>query len=147
MQEYGTWRDRIAIEELKARYFRALDTKDWPTWREVFTDDVRVQVPMATTGGGVVQIAGADAYVASASKAVANCVSVHLGHMPEIVFQSDILATGVWSMEDILEWADGRQLHGYGRYHETYVKTDSGWRISELRLERTRLDLTGPWHR
>ena len=32
------------IEEircLKARYFRFLDTKDWPRWRGIFSDDAR----------------------------------------------------------------------------------------------------------
>ena len=37
--------DRAAIKELKARYFRLVDAKDWQAWREVFTDDVHVRLP------------------------------------------------------------------------------------------------------
>jgi 3-phenylpropionate/cinnamic acid dioxygenase small subunit len=28
-----------SIKQLKARYYRYLDTKDWDRWRDVFTDD------------------------------------------------------------------------------------------------------------
>ena len=34
--------DIEAIRQLKARYFRTLDQKDWEGYREVFTDDVVV---------------------------------------------------------------------------------------------------------
>jgi hypothetical protein len=27
------------IKQLKARYFRLMDTKDWVAWRDLFTDD------------------------------------------------------------------------------------------------------------
>ena len=32
--------DIEAIKQLKARYFRTMDTKDWAGMREVFADDV-----------------------------------------------------------------------------------------------------------
>jgi len=32
--------DIEAIKQLKARYFRTMDTKDWDGMRTVFTDDV-----------------------------------------------------------------------------------------------------------
>ena len=32
--------DIEAIKQLKARYFRTLDQKDWAGYRAVFTDDV-----------------------------------------------------------------------------------------------------------
>ena len=31
-----------AIKQLKARYCRTMDTKDWPGMRQVFTDDVEM---------------------------------------------------------------------------------------------------------
>ena len=33
-----------AIKQLKARYFRLLDTKRWDAWREVFTEDLRAEI-------------------------------------------------------------------------------------------------------
>ena len=31
-------------------------------------------------------------------------------------------------------------LHGFGHYHETYVRTPEGWRISSTRLTRLRVE-------
>jgi hypothetical protein len=46
-------------------------------------------------------------------------------------------------MEDHLWWPEGspiQHLHGYGHYHETYVKQAPGWRIATLTLTRLRRD-------
>ena len=51
--------DIEAIKQLKARYFRTMDTKDWDAMREVFTDDVVVDTSEA--GGSVVS--GADEFM------------------------------------------------------------------------------------
>ena len=51
--------DIEAIKQLKARYFRTMDTKDWAGMRQVFTDDVVMDT--TDSGGGVVT--GADAFV------------------------------------------------------------------------------------
>ena len=87
---------------------------------------------------------GAEDITVFVRKAVGRVESVHHGHMPEIELTSDTTASGVWSMEDKLRWTgrDGvpHRLHGYGHYHETYVRTDGGWLISSTRLTRLRLD-------
>jgi uncharacterized protein (TIGR02246 family) len=132
--------DREAIRQLKARYFRTMDTKEWTAMREVFADDVTVDV--SASGGGVVH--GADAFLASLRQALDGVVTVHHGHMPEIEITSPTTARGVWAMEDMLRWPDGRELHGYGHYHETYERTDDGWRIKTLTLTRLRTDVTEP---
>jgi hypothetical protein len=31
-------------------------------------------------------------------------------------------------------------MHGYGHYHETYERTDDGWRIKTITLTRLRVD-------
>ncbi len=45
-----------SIKQLKARYCRYLDTKDWNSWRGIFSDDFRSDT--ASAGGKV--IVGAD---------------------------------------------------------------------------------------
>ena len=35
--------DIEAIKQLKARYFRLMDTKRWEEWGDVFTKDARLQ--------------------------------------------------------------------------------------------------------
>jgi hypothetical protein len=47
-------------------------------------------------------------------------------------------------MEDMLRWPNGMELHGYGHYHETYRKTDGGWRIASTKLTRLRSDFSNP---
>jgi hypothetical protein len=48
--------DIEAIRQLKARYFRTMDTKDWTAMRRVFADDV----VMDTSEAGGEVITGAD---------------------------------------------------------------------------------------
>ena len=77
--------------------------------------------------------------------AVLELTTVHHGHMPEIEIISSTSAKGIWAMEDVPRWPTGaavKTLHGYGHYHETYRKTEDGWRIQSSRLSRLRVDIT-----
>ena len=132
--------DIAAICRLKARYFRTMDTKDWDGMRAVFTDDVVMDLTEA--GGGV--MAGADELLAFLEKTLDGAVTVHHGHMPEIELTSDVTATGIWALNDVVIWPNGMRLDGYGHYHETYEKTAEGWRISSSKLTRLHADLRVP---
>lgn len=132
--------DLDAIKQLKARYFRTMDTKDWAGMRAVFSDDVVVDT--SSSGGGVVH--GADRFMTFLRAALADVVTVHHGHMPEIELTSPTTATGIWSMQDLLRWPDGREMTGYGHYHETYERIDGAWRIKTLKLTRLRTDVAEP---
>ena len=132
--------DIEAIKQLKARYFRTMDTKDWAGMRRVFADDVVMDT--TESGGGV--IAGADEFLAFLEPTLRDVVTVHHGHMPEITLTSATTATGIWSMEDMLRWPDGTEMHGYGHYHETYSKVDGVWRITTSTLTRLRTDFRTP---
>ena len=129
--------DIEAIKQLKARYFRTMDTKDWAGMRRVFTDDVVMDTSEA--GGGVVT--GADEFLAFLQEALGEAITVHQGHMPEIDLTSDTTATGIWALNDIVIWPTGMRLDGYGHYHETYVKGPDGWRIASSKLTRLHMDL------
>jgi hypothetical protein len=138
-------RDIEAIKQLKARYFRLIDTKQWEQLRQVFTDDcVFDRTSTVATGP--------DAFVAGVEKNLGPIVSVHHGHMPEIVLTSPTTARGIWAMVDELRWelaaeipdflrGDPAQtgLTGYGHYEEEYRKSGDTWRISMLRLTRIAL--------
>ncbi len=132
--------DIEAIKQLKARYFRTMDSKDWAAMRQVLCDDV---VMDSTDSGGSV-IAGGDDCIRFLQQAIGEVVTVHHGHMPEIELTSATTANGIWAMEDMLRWPDGRELHGYGHYIETYDKSDACWRIKTLKLTRLRIDMTEP---
>ena len=90
--------DIEAIKQLKARYFRTMDTKDWDGMRAVFTDDVVVDT--MSSGGGVVS--GGDEFIAFLRSMIGDVITVHHGHMPEITLTSATSATGIWAMEDRL---------------------------------------------
>ena len=130
--------DVEAIRQLKARYFRTMDTKDWAGMRQVFADDVVMDT--SSSGGGL--ITGADEFMAFLEPTLQDVVTVHHGHMPEIELTSPTTATGIWSMEDMLRWPDGSEMHGYGHYLETYEKVDGEWRIATSTLTRLRTDFT-----
>jgi uncharacterized protein (TIGR02246 family) len=132
--------DIEAIKQLKARYFRTLDTKDWAGYRQVFTDDV----VMDTSESGGETITGADAFLEYLGTALADTTTVHQGHMPEITLTSDTTATGTWALHDIVIWPGGMRLDGYGHYHETYVKGGDGWRIASSKLTRLHTDFAVP---
>ena len=132
--------DLEAIRQLKARYFRTMDTKDWDGMRQVFSDDVVIDTTEA--GGDVV--GGADAFIAFLREVIGDAVTVHQGHMPEIELTSDTTASGIWALHDIVIWPTGIRLDGYGHYHETYEKGDDGWRIASSKLTRLHTDFQMP---
>jgi hypothetical protein len=111
--------DIEAIKQLKARYFRTMDTN--------------------TESGGSV-VTGADTFMTFLRETLADVVTVHHGHTPEIELTSATTATGVWAMDDMLRWPTGMELHGFGHYHETYQKVDGRWRIKTTTLTRLRMD-------
>jgi hypothetical protein len=151
------------IKQLKARYFRCLDEKDWDGFEAVFTPDAsidasEVMTPLDASGvpicvDGLEPPARDRRWTYASAKSFADdmrvqtqgVITVHHGHMPEIRFISATTASGIWAMEDKVLWPKGldlRELHGYGHYREIYERQASGWRIKKLKLTRVRVDLT-----
>lgn len=127
-----------AIKKLKARYFRFMDQKRWDDWRPLFTDDFTGEVhgPHAE-----IRYNGGADFVGRNRVTLANAVTVHHGHMPEIELLSPTTATGIWAMFDYVEMPQ-MTLRGYGHYEEEYVKEAGQWKIKSLRLTRLRVDVT-----
>lgn len=131
------------IKQLKARYFRSVDTFDLDGWLSCFTDDCALlfDAEVRRRDGApppTFSFAGKQDLVDYWNSNTNRVESVHHGHMPEIDMLSDTEATGIWAMEDIVEFTDS-VLHGYGHYHETYRKDGGAWRIAKLHLTRLRL--------
>jgi hypothetical protein len=133
--------DIEAIKQLKARYFRCMDTKAWDDMEQVFAPDVSID--MEREGGGMHSDRGS--FMTMLRSAIGEVVTVHHGHMPEITLTSGTTATGIWAMEDHLWFPEGsplKHVHGYGHYHETYEKgPDDVWRIKAMTLTRLRVDM------
>jgi hypothetical protein len=133
-------REIEAIKQLKARYCRYLDTKDWAAWRGLFTDDFIGD----TSESGGKRIEGADPFVAFVKKNLGTQPTVHQVHAPEIELTSPTTASGVWALNDVVRLAPGLNLNAYGHYHETYEKADGQWRIKTSKLTRLREDIFNP---
>jgi hypothetical protein len=129
-------RDIEAIKQLRAQYVRLVDTKQWDAWRELLTEDFRLD-----SSGRVHE--GRDAVVAMVSGALDAASTVHHCFTPEITITGPDEATGVWAMEDVVRIESGETpiaFHGYGHYHDTYVRTDRGWRFKQSVQTRLRID-------
>lgn len=144
--------DRIerleAIEEirnLKARYYRLMDTKQWDELKDVFTSDMKVITPE-----GDVYAEGGDTYSASLRQSLEHAVSCHQNLSGEVEIIDDDNAKAIWAMQDVIEWQDRhpragwKSIVGRGHYHETYRREGGKWRIATLTLIRLRLDTVMP---
>ncbi len=132
--------DLEAIKQLKARYFRYVDTKRWTQYRQLFTDDARFEGTNVTSS--------VDDFVASLVERHAHSVTVHHGHMPEIVLTGATSARGIWAMQDWVEFpalirkgpaAGYFGFVGNGHYEEEYRKEGGEWRIAFMRLTRLKM--------
>ncbi|CAN5264247.1 hypothetical protein BH10PSE12_BH10PSE12_06050 [soil metagenome] len=154
------------IRQLKARYFRLGDSKDWDAWAQLFTVDALFDASETNIVGDMPTsatelpdsplnepIRGIDAILAACKAFVPpSSVSVHHGYMPEIEIVSDDEARGTWAMSDRISWPDGApgsspdrvlvEMTGHGHYFETYRRVDGAWRIARMKITRQRLDLT-----
>lgn len=134
------------IKKLKARYFRCMDLRDWDGYAQTFAQDGTLEVQSIRGGPGndapiSRRETGRDAIVRWVSGVLEGATTIHHGHMPEIEILSASTASGVWAMEDRVIWPE-RSLHGWGHYHETYVREAGAWRIATSRLTRLRVELS-----
>src|ERR1700678_1057947 len=86
----------LAIEEikqLKARYFRLVDTKQWTQWGRLFTVDVVVD--FSDDNRGQPPIRGRDELRTTVERLLGPCLSLHHGHTPEIEILSPTRARGI----------------------------------------------------
>ena len=135
-----------AIKQLKARYQRCVDTKDWDGLAATFAPDAR-----SVYSGGKYSFEGRDAIMEflSGSLGSTKIASLHHAHTPEIEITSDTTARGTWYLEDfVINESEGTEhmpggtvLHGTGIYSDEYVKIDGAWKISLTGYERIFEDL------
>lgn len=135
------------IKQLKARYFRFVDTQNWPALRALLADDAVLVHSMPATdspadGGPAPETkTGADVIITFISTALENARSVHKGYMPEITIYSDSEAAGIWAMSDKVYWPD-KVLKGNGHYHETYRKRNGKWIFQTISIRRMHREIT-----
>ena len=121
--------DIEAIKQVKARYGRAADTKDWALLRTTVSDDFFCDT--GASGKGVSQ--GVEAFIERVG--TNPDVTVHHALLPEIELTSESTAKGTWAVHLYARSPDGGATDAFGHYHDTYVKVDGSWRLSSLRLD------------
>jgi hypothetical protein len=127
--------DIHAIQQLKHRYLRCLDQKDWATLRTCFTPDAH-----ASYGGGSKELDGVDAIMAFLTESMGSegMLTSHRGTQPEIDLVGPDEATGIWALEDVVIHQDfGVTIHGASFYEDRYVKVDGTWLIASTGYKRT----------
>ena len=144
----------VAIEEikqLKARYFRFMDTRDFDAMAMVFCRDAIFD---CTEGGRCLPVGGSwqgeagpltqgrEAIITWIRDSFVNSTSVHHGHCHEVTINSDNEAHGIIAMEDYIRGLDRstKLVHGAGHYHERYRFEDGEWRIAQTKLTRLFID-------
>lgn len=135
MTEAGNFADWLAICNVKAAYCRHLDRKDWESLKALLIENCSMDT--RPSGGSLIE--GRDVFIAMVSGSLSDAQTVHHVHSPEITFEGD-RATAIWAMQDRVKKA-GFDLTGYGHYHETYLRTDLGWKITSQVLTRLLVEL------
>lgn len=127
--------DRRAVSELKHRYLRCLDLKDWDAFADCF-------VPDATGSYATIALDGRDAIVDFMRENMGpGLISLHQVHHPEITLSLDgdpDRAGATWYLEDrVLVPAFDYALEGAAFYDDRYIRTSDGWRIAHTGYRRT----------
>lgn len=120
------------IRELKYRYTRAVDTRDWELLASTLTPDV------TAVYGSRFTLEGADRLVRTLRSVMdEHNITVHHIHQPEIEVRGDT-ATGTWALMDrVIRKRDRKLLDGAAIYRDEYRRSDDGvWRIARTEYER-----------
>jgi hypothetical protein len=119
------------ICQLKYRYLRTLDTKDWGAFEACFQPDA--------TGDydGLVFDDRAALVSYMKENLGEGMITMHQVHHPEISIDGDE-ATARWYLEDrVIVEALRFMLEGAAFYSDRYVRTPDGWRVAHTGYRRT----------
>lgn len=132
--------DLVALEEirqLKYRYFRTLDLKDWDAFGDCLAEDVVARYGTQAMDKPVHYNTRADVVDFMRENLGTGIITVHIANHPEITVDGDT-ATGSWGFEDTVIVPDFKvKIRGAGYYHDTYRRdADGKWRISGTEYQR-----------
>lgn len=123
--------DLEAIKQLKYRYWRSLDTKQWDALAGCFSADVSVSY-----GEGRYAFQGREAVMRFLSESLSverGSVTIHHGHHPEIEITGPTTARGTWALYNYMfNQKENRGIRIGAYYHDDYVKIDGRWTIERI---------------
>ena len=120
-----------AIKQLKYRYWRHLDLKQWDDLDTLFADDAAVSY-----GAGKYTFEGRAAimhFLRESLSTERGAVTIHHGHHPEIALTGPTTATGTWALYNYMY--NERQNRGIrigAYYHDDYVKIGGTWKFQRI---------------
>lgn len=116
------------IKQLKARYFRFLDTRNIEGLQSVFTADATARFKGPDYD---FDLSGWPALEAFYRKSFsADAFGMHNGHHPEIDVAGDH-ATGIWYLQDMfVQLKHDITVMGSALYEDEYRRQDGVWRIA-----------------
>ncbi|MDO6414545.1 nuclear transport factor 2 family protein [Sphingomonas sp. BIUV-7] len=127
--------DRLsALEEialLKARRDRAADTKDWTLYEALHAPDHQ------SYNDDYGHWTSAAEMIRNVRRSMAGLTTAHHSHTPEITFETQTTASGIWAMKGLSVWRQGEESHwflAFGHYYETYERRDGTWLFTSRRL-------------
>ncbi len=126
--------DRAAVLDVVAAYATALDTRDWVSLRELFTDDA-----VCALGGSVGSPVGPDAIVEAISSILVPLdATQHLvGNSVVRLHGDDAGHTAYVQAQQVRRGTPGGDLYIVaGRYDDRLRRTADGWRFSYRGLTR-----------
>jgi hypothetical protein len=123
--------DHDDICQLKYRYLRTLDTKDWDGFEACF-------LPEATGDYNGLVFADRAALVSYMRENLGEgMLTMHQVHHPEITVDGD-RADARWYLQDkVIVEAFRFMLEGAAFYTDRYVRTPDGWRVAHTGYRRT----------
>ena len=119
--------DMEAIRNLKHRYFRFVDCKQWDELAACFAEDA-----VADYSDGRFHLQGANEIMSFLRTSLERVtfVTAHFGHHPEIEVTGDATATGIWQLySPMIDTKSGTASLLAAFYHDTYIKIDGEWKI------------------
>jgi hypothetical protein len=121
------WVEKLAIQELFARYAHAIDNLDPEAWVQCFTPDGVFQVGVRAMRGQAALRGYADVHVKEI-----RCRHMMSNFLYEIHSNE---ATGQCSMLATLATPSGYKIFAQGRYVDRLVKQNGQWCIAHRRVE------------
>lgn len=123
--------DIEALKQLKYRYWRHLDLKEWQELGALFAADATV-----CYSSGKYEFTGVEAIVGFLSEALGTArgsVTIHHGHHPEIELLSATTARGTWALYNYMFNArENRGIRIGAYYDDRYVKLGGVWRFQHI---------------
>lgn len=122
------------IKQLKARYFRMLDTGDFAGLQGLFTANAGIHYRSPTYDHKRDGWEDIEAFFRESF--TQRKFGIHNGHHPEITVDGDA-ATGLWYLHDkFVSLDDNVNIEGSAIYKDQYVKEGGEWKIAYSEYDR-----------